>query len=240
MGRGRALRPSSAAQGGLCVGKAPPGPWPGTGCGAPASSPQPCITAGRLQRVAIDREMARRGAAATPATRRAVRLARCAVPRSAKLHYGSPVGARLWVRDFRGFFAGVCARDQGMWPIGPDSRDYEETTFLLVVIEFFVSRSSGSIPAARFVFSTGSIDCRFSVTETERLLVTDAKSELRICRTDYDLSAPQVSIPHSQKRRSDVHHRATSPRGLAAPRASLGIPSHLRTLVLTARSSPPW
>ena len=101
MGRGRALRPSSAAQGGLCVGKAPPGPWPGTGCGAPASSPQPCITAGRLQRVAIDREMARRGAAATPATRRAVRLARCAVPRSAKLHYGSPVGARLWVRDFR-------------------------------------------------------------------------------------------------------------------------------------------
>ena len=68
-----------------------PGPWPGTGCGAPASSPQPCITAGRLQRVAIDREMARRGAAATPATRRAVRLARCAAPRSAKLHYGSPV-----------------------------------------------------------------------------------------------------------------------------------------------------
>ena len=129
MGRGRALRPSSAAQGGLCVGKAPPGPWPGTGCGAPASSPQPCITAGRLQRVAIDREMARRGAAATPATRRAVRLARCAVPRSAKLHYGSPVGARLWVRDFRGFFAGVGARDQGMWPIGPDSRDNEETTF---------------------------------------------------------------------------------------------------------------
>ena len=129
MGRGRALRPSSAAQGGLCVGKAPPGPWPGTGCGAPASSPQPCITAGRLQRVAIDREMARRGAAATPATRRAVRLARCAVPRSAKLHYGSPVGARLWVRDFHGFFTGVCARDQGMWPIGPDSRDYEEAAF---------------------------------------------------------------------------------------------------------------
>ena len=100
MGSGRALRPFSAAQGGLCVGKAASGPWPGTGCGAPASSPQPCITAGRLQRVAIDREMARRGAAATPATRRAVRLARCAVPRSAKLHYGSPVGVRLWVRDF--------------------------------------------------------------------------------------------------------------------------------------------
>ena len=121
--------PAPRGGGDLCVGKAPPGPWPGTGCGAPASSPQPCITAGRLQRVAIDREMARRGAAATPATRRAVRLARCAVPRSAKLHYGSPVGARLWVRDFRGFFAGVGARDQGMWPIGPDSRDYEETTF---------------------------------------------------------------------------------------------------------------
>ena len=146
MGRGRALRPSSAAQGGLCVGKAPPGPWPGTGCGAPASSPQPCITAGRLQRVAIDREMARRGAAATPATRRAVRLARCAVPRSAKLHYGSPVGARLWVRDFDEVCAGVYPRDQRMWPIGPDSRDYEETTFCCYFFSFLFPAPQGRFP----------------------------------------------------------------------------------------------
>ena len=92
---------------------------------------------------------------------------------------------------------------------------------LVVIIEFFVSRSSGSIPAARFVFSTGSIDCRFSVTETERLLVTDAQFELGICRTDCGLSDLQVSSPNSQKRRNGVHRRATSPRGLAAPRASL-------------------
>ena len=110
------------------------------------SSPQPCITAGRLQRVAIDREMARRGAAATPATRRAVRLARCAVPRSAKLHYGSPVGARLLVRDFRGFFAGVYPRDQRMWPIGPDSRDYEETTFCSKELSFLFPAPQGRFP----------------------------------------------------------------------------------------------
>ena len=92
---------------------------------------------------------------------------------------------------------------------------------LVVVIELFVSRSSGSIPAARFVFSTGSIDCRFSVTETERLIVTDTKSELGTCRTVCGLSDLQVSSPNSQKRRNGVHRRATSPRGLAAPRAPL-------------------
>ena len=50
------------------------------------------------------------------------------------------------IRDFDDVCARVGARDQGMWPIGPDSRDYEETTFCCKELSFLFPAPQGRFP----------------------------------------------------------------------------------------------